>query len=594
MLCLLIPVFSLNSCSANNKIVFANYESYFSTDLIKKYQDDVNFLYFQSDSDIRAKFRQSYDIAVPSNAEALRYLKEGWLSQIDWKAFGQMQQEAYGDDSPNELQYLDENKILQPIECGHDAEFLLSGNPNSDMVYTNEDDKINIDVMCDTYDIVQELNEYCFQNDIFPQSYLDQHLTNYSILDFIIPYFGQNYVFSYKGEKIENDQDEDLDWSYIQSISGKGENHDPRFNGRNNNKILFTDDFRTNLDISLLIQWEKNGKSGDPAVNPSGDGSIKEYEDIYDDYFSPYYGTNQALLNSDGGMLIATYVDVKDSSNGMYAYNGDSMLASIGNGQEKSENMMSDAWYNFACTFDIDDLNPENPNYDDSLAPYHVISPEDNLFALDTVVINNKSIKTNDDGTANLDDSKTHSIYNFTYKTLLDHLDYSQQTHVATTDGSADSDPKYIDEDGTQLDWYDDPNQIWATDDDGNYIYDSMNNFDWVLYVSPWAKIDQYIWGYQYDKVSEEDDYSYQAIDCGADYFWETVEELYSEYTDFDQDTEDNLCYPWVEMLLQTYSIEIGNQYHDAPKAINCMEQELSDLNKSNIHWGYVRVKNNL
>jgi hypothetical protein len=42
-------------------------------------------------------------------------------------------------------------------------------------------------------------------------------------------------------------------------------------------------------------------------------------------------------------MLIATYVDVKDSSNGMYAYNGDSMLASIGNGQEKSENMMSDA-----------------------------------------------------------------------------------------------------------------------------------------------------------------------------------------------------------------------------------------------------------
>jgi hypothetical protein len=24
------------------------------------------------------------------------------------------------------------------------------------------------------------------------------------------------------------------------------------------------------------------------------------------------------------------------------------------------------------------------------------------------------------------------------------------------------------------------------------------------------------------------------------------------------------------------------------------MEQELSDLNKSNIHWGYVRVKNNL
>jgi hypothetical protein len=48
-----------------------------STDLIRKYQNDVTFLYFQTDGDVRAKFRQSYDIAVPSTAETLRYIKDG-------------------------------------------------------------------------------------------------------------------------------------------------------------------------------------------------------------------------------------------------------------------------------------------------------------------------------------------------------------------------------------------------------------------------------------------------------------------------------------------------------------------------------------
>jgi spermidine/putrescine-binding protein len=70
-------ILPLTSCSANGKIVFANYESYFSTDLTRKYQNEVNFLYYQTDGDIRAKFRKSYDIAVPTTAEALRYIKDG-------------------------------------------------------------------------------------------------------------------------------------------------------------------------------------------------------------------------------------------------------------------------------------------------------------------------------------------------------------------------------------------------------------------------------------------------------------------------------------------------------------------------------------
>jgi hypothetical protein len=70
-------VLPMTSCSSTGKIVFANYESYFSTDLISKYQSDVTFLYYQTDGDIRAKFRRSYDIAIPTTAEALRYIHDG-------------------------------------------------------------------------------------------------------------------------------------------------------------------------------------------------------------------------------------------------------------------------------------------------------------------------------------------------------------------------------------------------------------------------------------------------------------------------------------------------------------------------------------
>jgi hypothetical protein len=70
------PLLSLTSCG-KAELVFATYESYFSPDLIKKYQNDVNFLYFSNDGDIRQKFRQSYDIATPSITEAFIYMKNG-------------------------------------------------------------------------------------------------------------------------------------------------------------------------------------------------------------------------------------------------------------------------------------------------------------------------------------------------------------------------------------------------------------------------------------------------------------------------------------------------------------------------------------
>jgi hypothetical protein len=37
-------------------------------------------------------------------------------------------------------------------------------------------------------------------------------------------------------------------------VTGKGEHHDSRFNGKNDNKICVTDDLRTSFDIAQIVK----------------------------------------------------------------------------------------------------------------------------------------------------------------------------------------------------------------------------------------------------------------------------------------------------------------------------------------------------
>jgi hypothetical protein len=73
------------------------------------------------------------------------------------------------------------------------------------------------------------------------------------------------------------------------------------------------------------------------------ESSIKYFENTYDNYFAPFYGTNEILLNSDGGQLISTFCNTKDSSNGIFSYNGDVLLSSLGNGEHDAENYLANA-----------------------------------------------------------------------------------------------------------------------------------------------------------------------------------------------------------------------------------------------------------
>ena len=72
---LLLPTFSicLSSCSVKetSKIVVANWESYMSNSLINQitHENNVQYLNFATNEEIETKFKDYYDVAVPSSYE---------------------------------------------------------------------------------------------------------------------------------------------------------------------------------------------------------------------------------------------------------------------------------------------------------------------------------------------------------------------------------------------------------------------------------------------------------------------------------------------------------------------------------------------
>ncbi|GHU50340.1 hypothetical protein FACS189459_4040 [Bacilli bacterium] len=82
--CGLTPLFC-TSCSNGSSIVFSNFESYMSEDIMnsmhKKY--NVSFQYYSTNEDIQNKFKKYYDVSVPSLYETIVLLQYDELSQID-------------------------------------------------------------------------------------------------------------------------------------------------------------------------------------------------------------------------------------------------------------------------------------------------------------------------------------------------------------------------------------------------------------------------------------------------------------------------------------------------------------------------------
>jgi spermidine/putrescine-binding protein len=78
----LITPLLLTGCGSSG-IVFADYESYISPDLIDRLHSEygTNMMYYSTNEDIQAKFKNSYDIAIPSTYTILEMIPQ--LAKFD-------------------------------------------------------------------------------------------------------------------------------------------------------------------------------------------------------------------------------------------------------------------------------------------------------------------------------------------------------------------------------------------------------------------------------------------------------------------------------------------------------------------------------
>jgi spermidine/putrescine transport system substrate-binding protein len=67
-------VLSLTTCVGGGMIVLANFESYMHSDLIDKFDEQVNFLYYQTNEEIESKYKRYYDLVIPSTYEVITFI----------------------------------------------------------------------------------------------------------------------------------------------------------------------------------------------------------------------------------------------------------------------------------------------------------------------------------------------------------------------------------------------------------------------------------------------------------------------------------------------------------------------------------------
>jgi hypothetical protein len=131
------------------------------------------------------------------------------------------------------------------------------------------------------------------------------------------------------------------------------------------------------------------------------------------------------------------------------------------------------------------------------------------------------------------------------------------------------------------------------------YYYDIMDNFDWVMGVSPWNSINSYVKGEnlknQIPATGDENAEHYTNCDGIVDkakpeldtdkysYFESTVYDLIARYRPdfFVKYGADAMCSNWVAFLQYCYNVNpVEGITYD-----QLSELPLTDLSKSNMHW---------
>lgn len=375
--------FSLLSINSNS-IVIGNFQSYMSPFVMEQINKDynINWQYYSSNAEIPTYIQnKTLDVAIATNNMVGQLVVQDAIQPIEWDRFG-----------------------------------LIT--PTGKKVSTY-DDLVEI-VTPFTWNLCKTIGESIgIQN----------------LLEYCIPYFCQNLVFGYNGNKIDNqDFQDDSSFQNIFKYITDNEIINNRFLS-GNSSVMMIKDARTVYDVCKLINNEDINPINSTIslenkfnnLSPTIEEMSNTYNEIYK-YYANIDNKNIITFNSDSNIILNKFAN--NEINGAFFYNGDAIYSLIGG------DSISIA----------DDYSPDE--IDNWVQNKHVIIPKNNFIAMDAFVINKS-----------LDESKKDEVYNIIKNISLD----------------------------TDLDI------LTSEDENGEYKSLTMNNFDYVNYTPCYSTLYNYV-----------------------------------------------------------------------------------------------------
>lgn len=311
---ILLPFCIFSISNNNQEFVFGNFQSYMSSNvqkiLDKKYK--INWQYYGSNAEIPTYIKnKTLDMAIATNNMIAKLILNGDIQPIPWSEFNLVS------NNKKVSSYLDLQGLLTPS----------------------------------TWKLCELVGKSIGIN---------------NLLEYCVPYFMQDFVFSYRGNKINLSNDANF-YDIFQYIV-----NDKNFNSKNSS-IMMIDDSRTVFDVCKLMENTSN-----PNINPSigimskNDKSnnylsINKINDVYQNLINFYNNKNANVItfNSDSSIVLNKLA--LNETKGCFMYNGDAIYAALG----------GDNLANF---------NNNLPQFGANQNFWSII-PKDNFYAMDGIVL---------------------------------------------------------------------------------------------------------------------------------------------------------------------------------------------------------------
>ncbi|MDE6429318.1 MAG: hypothetical protein K2K18_02260, partial [Malacoplasma sp.] len=335
-------------------------------------------------------------------------------------------------------------------------------------------------------------------------------------------------------------------------------------------RTAIVDDYSTLYSIARIMQTENDETTVNPDYTKSG--KLKSYEgnlsieESFDTLkylfnFNQIKRKNSILLNSDSNTILNDFA--KNFSQAIISYNGDLLYAMQGGDDFSYTTNEKDFQEWMTKNLITIKENETSKKRDFKLK---LVKPDQTLSVMDCMVINKEL--TTKKGTV----ETAHEVIK---KIGLEGSDFSLY----------ESSENKIYPEEREL--------IFDTNEDDEYIYGPMLNFDYVNYTSPLLTINAYVMNSSSDlsKYELEDSYSSFSIEEQSNgYFTELfswINQTESKNGFLSEEEYNN----YIETLINTYYI---SEEKDYTKYINLLNKNLPDLVKNNISWAWSSIKSNL